>query len=161
MLELCAKCNVCGFMPVQTVDRTLYYVNQDAPVLVIDDTVRGLDMLPSVSILCDLLSREVEFTYTNAIRCWYHPGSISLEQEEVALQSCSVWTRQLLDNRHLILSTKRGLRQLGMDREEGEAFRSNRLGLVLVIPRVRTLVDSLFTEYQHRVQRMLKEARLI
>jgi len=166
--ELCAICDVCSsFMPEQKNPRVLE-VDKDGEkpaVLVIDDQINLKDYAEGIYIAHELLGRLIaDFSYTSTIRCEYEPGRLSDIEADTAVAKCSVWTHHLLDNRKVILTTQRGLTQMGIKgRKEGDIFRSGKYGLILCVYPLRHMrtEEVYFPTFKAKTQRLLKEAGLI
>lgn len=83
---------------------------------------------------------DVQFTYTQTIRCMFSKGELLPEQIDRAASSCSVWTRFLLPDRKLIMATPLALKGMGLKRDSveefapGDTFNSKLHGLIFVIP---------------------------
>jgi len=122
-------------------------------VLVLDDAQNESEVVSSIMRL-GAIGLEDMATYTQTIRCQHE----ELEHEDAVSASCAVWTKQLLPDRILTLTTRRGLKQMGLgDKDEGSTFRSKLYGLVLVIP---PLWGINVHEYRSKVERMKREAGL-
>jgi hypothetical protein len=169
MNHLCSTCNVCAFMPEQKVPRVASINNTEHPafdtaVLVIDDAQNQLDQYDGMKWMGANLLPTTPFTYTSTIRCEHDVTEISGDQLLEAVEKCSVWTHQLLEDRAVILTTETGLHQLqlGEKRKRGDMFVHGRLGVVLVIPPVALFITNpgLTSEYKPRIQRVLKEVGL-
>lgn len=168
MRKLCAKCNICDFMPEQYIDKELFWwwgmrdeENQDnaeAPVLFIDDCSDKRDIIHALNVARDLVKGE-DFIYTTTIRCDYMPGDLILPNFIKAAQRCAVWTHQLLDNRLLIVSTIMGLTQIqaGEDKKVGDIWRNTRLGVILCTPSLLAIPPAAIESYQSKIERVLKK----
>lgn len=161
MESLCARCNVCSFMPEQTGPRALEYVldipKRDSLVLVVDDYHD--EVHESYRTAKELLG-NVPFNLTSAIRCSYE--SLDVEQICRAASSCSVWTNTLIDNRKLIITTLLGLKQLKVTGEHGigDVLKSSRLGMILVTPTLSLMNEKTIGIYKTKVQRVLRMVNL-
>ena len=165
METLCNTCTSCEFMPKQDVFRSLslsYCVNGTPPlVLVIDEPHDvGLESMAMQKVK-ELLVKDISFDYCTSVRC---DGRFSLTNDEIkdALSRCSVWTNHISGGRALILTGVSGLTQLKIeDHKEGDLFRHDRLGVVLVVPCIYgAVMDINFSTYQKKVQRALKVLKL-
>lgn len=159
MNNICAKCNVCSFMPPQIGPRELSLGDDNATVLVIDDARGEDDLLLGLERAALFLGKGVAFTYTSSIRCTH--DALSNEQQEEALAKCSVWTNYLLGGRSLVVTTENGLHQMkvGEGKKAGDLFRNEQLGVVLVIHPLHSSFDvSTDSFYLAQIARAKKSA---
>jgi hypothetical protein len=161
MYDLCSNCNVCGpLVPEQKYARVLNHKDDDARVLVLDQVHDAHTRIKALRI-ADYLLEDIPYTYTNVIRCdGFEP--VTEEDYQSVVSRCAVWTHALLGDRSLILSARSGFKQMKIEREfiAGDAFRSQKLGLILCIPNLYLLLESDAMEYKSKVNRLLKEAKL-
>lgn len=169
------NCSVCTFMPKQDRERVLHWhpstvtdakeafrnetEGNPAPVLVIDNASSDQEIVDATCI-AEILLEDVQFIYTNTIRCKYE--QLTTEQRATALSRCSVWTGHMIEGRAIIISTLEGLKQLKVEKEiaPGTIVRSPRLGLVLCVPPLTSLHGPELLAYKSKIQRMVKEAKL-
>lgn len=162
--NLCAKCNVCeDRLPVQVDERILILEPEDAParVLVLDDPETKEDYELAMKVAARLLG-SVSFAYSATVRCDHVFGEMSLETLSMVTSRCAVWTNLISEGRLLILSTVRGLVQLkvGLEWKEGDVFRVGKLGVVLCIPPLLSLLDE-FPVYKRKVERAMREVGVL
>lgn len=167
--ELCSKCNICpqfedskrGRRDLEWEYRTIMTDIRVPLILVIDDYPYINDYEAAMFDISSLLGGRMDFTYTTAIRCKPNED-LSEESGNRAINSCSVWTRTLLEERKLIITTTFGLQQMGIrDKTVGDMFKTTKYGVVLVVPRLELLMRPEFrTIYHPKIQRVLKEAEL-
>lgn len=161
--SICATCNVCeDLLPTQTRERVLAIEPEDRhfSILVIDDAPDEAVAGSSDPLALIFYWLETwEFAYTTAVRC---EGAYGKDLEEI-VSHCAVWTNMVAEDRKLILSTKRGLAQLkvGADKEEGDAFRSTRLGVVLCIPPLLGMGEVDRRIFKEKTKRVMREAGLL
>jgi hypothetical protein len=166
MLEkLCSTCNICLHIPDER--RGPRYLKLEANwrgeeplILVIDEypLFNPEEEFIGISMLLDGMS----FTYTSAVRC--NAGEdLSEENGMYSINACSVWTRQLLNDRKVIITTEFGLIQMGIkDKRVGDMFKTTKYGIVLVTPSIQDLLKPEFKSvYQPKIQRVLREAGLL
>jgi hypothetical protein len=167
MNKLCGECALCSdFLPQQQIEsRLAWELNRTIPL------VEGVPFQePVVLVLDDCDDKKLVSTAT--INLWELLGKSIFEEHEVveadvqvAAERCAVWTNMLLEERLVILATKRGLEQMGVKKEmeEGDMRKSARWGVVLCIPPLHLLSpkSAAFKVYKAKVQRVLKEAGLI
>jgi hypothetical protein len=157
----CSDCNVCEeLVGKQEAERVHYFGNASARVLVLDDTNRLEWCMTAMDIAQALLGTETNFTYTTTVRC--ESFSLGTKDREKVLSSCGVWTHSLLENRSLILTTVNGLKQMRIapEKGEGDMFRSNQYGAILVIPPLVHMRDSELNAYIAKTKRLLREVGL-
>lgn len=156
--RLCASCSVCAFMPSQ--EKQLVWENASSPILLVDDR-RTISVEVAIATIYDVFRlRAGEFSYTETMRC-QPDGPLEADQIREALERCSVWTHNLASERLLLVSTVRGLEQLGVQgKKEGDLFKTLRLGVVLCIPAVEDIEEADVPSLRSRFQRALKEARV-
>lgn len=169
-MSLCANCNVCEFMPEQPIARMQStrimetgLEGEAEPVILVIDECSVKDTIQAIHHAAELVQGK-PFVYTPTVRCQIEEGVTTFEQVSMATARCSVWTRQLLEGKLFILSTPRGLKQIGIKDEYalGTIIKSQSLGYVLVIPPVLWMIVSkeLYL-YVPKVMRVLKELKLI
>lgn len=174
LAESCSMCNVCGFVkrypsPMLCEDSMGEYDAGMEParplLLVIDDLFESEEYKNRQMVVSSLLPVDIAFTYTSTVRCSVLHEDMIPGRFDVILSRCSVWTNSLLDERLVILSTVNGLKQMKVEKDynEGDMFKSVRLGVVLVIPPIKMLGprDRFFSVYQEKVKRVMKEAGLL
>lgn len=160
MDKLCAGCTICPEIPPQASPRVLA-IDKEGPrplILVIDDVYHKSWYASNIDTMSEILGANVDFTYTTAIRCNYPIKSEKADEDRI-LSRCSVWTNSLLEGRALIITTKKGLVQLKLEeREEGSMFKTNKYGLILVIPPL-SKIAVVSEEYKTKAKRLLKEIK--
>ncbi len=157
----CSDCNVCEeVVGKQERERTHYFGNASARVLVLDDVNEMEMVIMGMEIAQSLLGLTTDFTYTTTVRC--ESASLGVKEREQVLSSCGVWTHSLLENRSLIITTVNGLKQMRIapEKGEGDMFRSNQYGAVLVIPPLVHMRDSELNAYIAKTKRLVKECGL-
>jgi hypothetical protein len=157
MIELCRSCNICH-LDEQAEERVPYYQESEDPkVLLIDDNEGyGSEYDGSYADALYVVGKT-PFTYTSTIRC--KTGELTEKEETKILAKCSVWTHLLAADRKLIISTQKGLVQLGLGEEHplGDVFADDRLGIVVVIPPVGSQeFISMRGELQLKVRRAVR-----
>src|SRR5688500_7899617 len=107
----CKRCNVCEeLVGKQENERTHYFGNAGASVLVLDDCEELEYCMVGMDMAQKLLSTRTDFTYTTTVRC--NSAGLDREKKRKVLARCSVWTNSLLENRSIILATRNGLLQM-------------------------------------------------
>jgi hypothetical protein len=151
-------------MPKQIIPRILYQDSKpdlvERPkILVIDDNPYSY----SVTGVIDYVLDGNEYIYTNSIRCHFDVGRVLEDDQEIAIARCAVWTNALLADRLVILSTVNGLKQMKIDpdKKPGDMFRSKKLGLILCIPPLYSMLDAEYDLYAAKAMRLMKEARIV
>lgn len=165
--NLCKRCNICTFMPVQESERVMAVtpVNTEPVVLIIDNAYQEGEWISGLEMSTELLGLT-SFTYTSTIRCTFTDQDVARgsNDHQKALQSCSVWTNFLLEGRAVIISTMDGLQQMKIekieDKEVGKVFRNARFGIVVVTPPIHSFNQNLIDVYRPKIDRALKEVRL-
>lgn len=170
--ELCSQCSVCSHvtdsmrgdrrLSIESLGLMLPEPKPYEPMVLVIDDYPFNDWEYRWHQISGMLGGMVYFTYTSAIRC-ADTGSVTEEEAANAIGSCSVWTRTLLENRKVILTTTFGLQQMGVkDKTVGDMFKVGKYGIVLVIPPLYNLVKPEFQKiYKPKIQRVLKEAGLL
>lgn len=172
--ELCSRCRICSEFLTKTenLEPVLHYSHyathkepvEEPRILVIDDADSSSARLKGVALVDELFDGKQDYHYTTTIRCSHDSKKEMRETLETATSRCAVWTHAIEEGRSVILTTKRGLSQLRIDKDckEGDLFKSHKLGVILVIPNLSTIQagSSLFNTYKAKVQRVLKEAGL-
>ena len=168
MAKLCSSCTICSFMPTQEHQRVLRWHKADklvgedtAAVLFIDDAPNWESVDRGMRVVLTLL--DIPFVYTQSIRCEYQPKIIHYEDEKVALARCAVWTHHLLEQRRVIVTTEKGLRQMRIDPKTinvGEMKATVKYGLILHVAPLWSMATAEVPTLKSKVDRLLKEAEL-
>ena len=161
MKGICAACSICSDMPPQKRSRQLYFQDEGAPILVLDDS--NGDSTEALRVAKLLLGEDTPFTYTTTVRCTQRIAQARPEALDIARRHCAVWTHLLTDNRMVILATQAGLRQMSItkDIKQGSTVKSVKWGLVLCIPPLYTMKAEDIKHYTAHVRRVLLTAGLI
>lgn len=174
LADICKRCKICSRFLTMTemVEPNLYHTHfvstaletETPRILVLDDAQNTKEKSQGVALVDELLNGNHGFTYSTTIRCSHNAKTELRENLETAASYCAVWTHSIEEERAVILTTKRGLSQLRIDKEcrEGDLFKSQKLGVILVIPNLSTISpgSSNFNTYQAKVNRALKEVGL-
>lgn len=184
----CSTCSVCWLGGVARHPRILG-INQpshvpNAPILVIDDQphepieVPGdkggwvlvgdpehyptnyWDRMTGLRRALNEMLGDIPYTYCQAVRC--EPLVLTDSHINPAV-ACAVWTHNLTSNRAVILTGKLGFNQMKLkaDFELFRMYRSPRLGIIFTIPMIDEMTDSIIGECKTRLQKALKEAKLL
>ena len=161
MKEICASCAICDFMPPQKQLRQLYFQDEGAPVLILDDASE--DSTEALRVARLLLGDNMTFTYTTTIRCTQKIHRVKPDRYDNALQHCAVWTHLLTGDRLVILATQHGLKQMriGHEMKEGSMSKSIKWGLTLCIPPLSSMTAQDIQHYAAQTHRLLVTAGLV
>jgi hypothetical protein len=158
MRELCSQCNICnlpdeGLREVAAEKLSRDINGGDPAVLIIADARKeSIEILQLMHL--DTILNNLPYTYTRVIRC--ENDGASDEKRREAESKCAVWTHHLLNNRRVIITVPKGLKQMGIEgKAVGDLFRSNKYGIILVIDRFSEI-----STYHAKIQRALREAGL-